>query len=388
MKASHVLKGLGLVAGLAAVLCQSAAQAAAAAPPTAIERITASLQSSQKCAKGSVAVVVIGKDGPAQAFAGLVQYPNSNARAAPNGKTVYEIGSITKTFTALLLAEAVDQHLLKLDDDAQKYLPRGVVLPTYSEKGQAFPIRLIDLVTHTSGLPAGTQGTHYPYSLDQMNSDLAKIHLTRKPGAAYEYSSLGISVLGEVLAKVFNKPIEQLLVERVATPLGMTDTTVDLSDQEAERVPNAFGPTGKPAPHDKSTWPAFDASGALRSTIDDLQNYLAFMMNGNGGTLDGLRPQLFEWRDFPTAGGKPGSKVEIGLAWDRSFPFGKNADVIGKDGGVPGFESYIAFSQALGWGAVVLANQGGCPVERAALCLIKTAADGVGPTAKEPACTF
>jgi CubicO group peptidase (beta-lactamase class C family) len=152
-----------------------------------------------------------------------------------NGDTIFEIGSITKVFTSLLLADAVQRGQVALDDPAAKYLPKTVKIPEHN--GQA--ITLVDLATHTSGLPGMPSnfspkdpGNPYAdYSVDQLYQFVSSYQLTRDIGSKYEYSNLGGGLLGHVLALRAGTDYEALVRSRICTPLGMKTTSITLTPE-------------------------------------------------------------------------------------------------------------------------------------------------------------
>jgi CubicO group peptidase (beta-lactamase class C family) len=149
------------------------------------------------------------------------------------GDTVFDIASITKVFTKLLLLDMVQRGEMKLDDPVQKYLPASVHLPTRNGK----EITLLDLATHTSGLPRDWKGGCTPEDLYHF---LSSYQLTRDPGAEYEYSNLGACLLGQVIELKAGKPFKELLAERICRPLGLNHTYVD-PQALACRVPPGAG---------------------------------------------------------------------------------------------------------------------------------------------------
>jgi len=228
----------------------------------------------------------------------------------PDGDTVFEIGSITKVFTGTLLAQAVLNGEVKLDDPISMYLPEGVTPPEYEGK----PITLLDLATHTSGLPRelGEVTSYKDYTIDHMYAFLSRIRLTRAPGSAYEYSNYGFGLLGDLLARRAGQAdYETLLVERITRPLGMDSTRVVLTSDMESRLA---------APH--STYsvrilsedlPGYAGAGMIRSTANDMLTFLAANM---GLTETELQPalQMANTPQRPTVGPGygPGS---IGLGW-------------------------------------------------------------------------
>jgi CubicO group peptidase (beta-lactamase class C family) len=144
----------------------------------------------------------------------------------PSGATIYEIGSITKVFTGTLLADMHERGHVKIDSPLAELLPGGVTAPVADEK----PITLAHLATHTSGLPrlpSNMDPTHHnPYAdftVEKMYAFLGGHELRRPPGK-YEYSNYGMGLLGQVLAERAGKTYEQLVIERICEPLGMSDT--------------------------------------------------------------------------------------------------------------------------------------------------------------------
>jgi CubicO group peptidase (beta-lactamase class C family) len=152
-----------------------------------------------------------------------------------NQNTFFNIGSITKTFTTLLLADMVKQGIVNLNDPVEKFLPPSVKVPQLNGKK-------IDLADHTSGLPEwpsndwinNTVGDINPnYNATQLYQALSDIKLTREPGAQVQYSSFGIGLLGHVLSlKSGGIPYEQLVKDRILDVLGMNDTKIALSQNE------------------------------------------------------------------------------------------------------------------------------------------------------------
>jgi serine-type D-Ala-D-Ala carboxypeptidase/endopeptidase len=137
-----------------------------------------------------------------------------------DGETVFDIASITKVFTRLLLLDMVQRREMKLDDPVQKYLPASVRMPTRHGK----EITLLQLATHTSGLPRDWNGGCTP---ENLYSFLSSYKLPRDPGAEYEYSNLGACLLGQVIELKAGKSYKELLAERICGPLGMTHTYID-----------------------------------------------------------------------------------------------------------------------------------------------------------------
>jgi len=281
----------------------------------------------------------------------------------PTATTEWEIGSITKTFTAMLLALYVQRGVVRYDDPLQKYVPAGVIVPSYEGRR----ISLLDLATHTSGLPKDPdlRGVRH---LDRaaMYQRLCAYQLTRAPGQQFEYSNWGFALLARALMRASGDDYQNLVEREICAPLGMVDTRIDLTAQEIARQAQGYGPEGFPRPHDNVTWPAFNGAGALRSTMDDMMRYLAYNMGQTKTPLDTLLSDLQKRRH---RGGRAGTAV--GLAWQMVPMRGTNKTIIWKNGAASGFFSYVGFVRETGTGVIVLADRK-VPVGRIAMQVLRT----------------
>jgi CubicO group peptidase (beta-lactamase class C family) len=193
----------------------------------------------------------------------------------PADDTLFEIGSITKVFTGTLLADRVLAGTMRLDDPVQKYLPDGLTVPRRDDRD----ITLLHLATHTSSLPVQppmigllalvSKDPANPYAAfdrAKLRQTLADLKLARPIGSRFEYSNLGVGLLGHALAKTGS--YEDLLVQRIAGPLGLGDTRLHLSADQQKRF--APGHTEKGKPTSAWTFACLEACGGLRSTARDL----------------------------------------------------------------------------------------------------------------------
>jgi len=206
----------------------------------------------------------------------------------PHGDTLFEIGSITKVFTTLLLADMAERGEVELDDPVQKYLPPEGQLP--GSAGAAITLR--HLATHTSGLPrlpgnlddpSQNPGDPYAhYTEEALLAFLAGFRPKRKPGRINEYSNLGSGLLGYLLARHAWRSLEALLQERVLAPLGMHDTALTLVPEAAARLAPAHS-GGKEVSH----WDLgiLAGAGGLRSSTNDMLRFLAAQLGQGGAPL-------------------------------------------------------------------------------------------------------
>ena len=267
------------------------------------------------------------------------------------GDTEFEIGSITKVFTSLVLADMISNGEVKLDDPAARYLPAGVILPGHDGK----PITLVDLATHTSGLPRmpgnfapkNPANPYADYTTDQLYQFLSSYRLQRDPGARWEYSNLGFGLLGQLLARRAGTDYETLVKARVLDPLGMSSTTITLTPDERSRL--AVG-------HDSSlartkNWDIGSLAGAggLRSTANDLLTFLAAEMGYGDTPLKSDMAFLLTVRR-PTWT----PNLSQALGWEvLSTPSG---EIVQHGGGTGGYHTLVAFNPRTRVGIVVLTN--------------------------------
>ena len=259
----------------------------------------------------------------------------------PNGDTVFEIGSISKVFTSLLLSEMVLEGEVKLSDPISKYLPAWVHAPSRNGK----QITLLDLATHHSGLPREATNASWNYSLQQLYEFLDHYQLTRDPGQKYEYSNIGVSVLGVILATRADTDYETLLRTRITAPLGMNRTATGLApEMKANLAPGHDGRLYKvPA------WniPVLSSAGGIRSTANDLLIFLAANMGIIHTPLQTAMKKMLSVRR--TAG--PGSQIDLG--WHVATDMG---GVICHNGQTDGYHSFLGYDPHRHIGVVVLSN--------------------------------
>lgn len=338
---------LTLLAGLCLAPWPAAAQSAFP-PDSRIRQII-----ERRIGEGRTAGIVVGllaADGETRILAAGQAGPG---HPALDGNSVFEIGSITKVFTGILLADMVLAGEVGLDDPAERYLP-GVAVP--SRNGA--PITLAQLATQTSGLPrlptnlrpASLANPYADYTVEQMYAFLAEYELPRDPGARYEYSNLGMGFLGHVLSARAGMPYDALVRERILEPLGMTHTAVSLTPWMREHVVAGHNALGDTVPF----WdlPTLAGAGALRSNATDM---LRFMAANVQPAANPPGPALrLAHRRRANAGS---DAMSIGLAWHRLAVNGDT--IVWHNGGTAGFRTFVGFRPSTGLAVVVLTNSGG-----------------------------
>lgn len=295
--------------------------------------------------KTVIAAATIDKGKVASAVRG-----GAETKAGPT--TRFEIGSITKVFTDLLLADMVARGEVKFDDPVSRYLPAGT-LPDHGNR----PITLRDLATHYSGLPrlpvnltpADPLDPYATYDQASLHAGLKQWTPMRPPGAMFEYSNLGVGLLGQALAARAGKPYEELLAERILRPLGMEQT--DFTDTGLAIPISEKGAAVKP-------WRLASLAGAggLRSTIGDMSRFAAAFLDPPARLRPAFRLLLAE--PLRPAGGF--SRIGLGVL---SVPT-TQGPLLNHDGGTGGMRSSLYVDPARGRAVVVLSNDASGPNPR------------------------
>jgi CubicO group peptidase (beta-lactamase class C family) len=265
--------------------------------------------------------------------------------------TIFEIGSVTKVFTALLLADMVQHAELALTDPIAKYLPKEVVVPQRGGK----IITSVDLATHTSGLPRmpdhfapmNPDNPYADYSVERLYQFLSGYQLTRDIGTQWEYSNLGYGLLGHVLARRAGIDYETLVRERILAPFGMRSTGIILSSEMNARLATGHNSALEAFPN----WdlPTLAGAGALRSTANDLLTFLEMALGIRETPLASAFAAMLVSRR-PTGIGDN----EIGLGW--GIMNSGDHELIWHNGGTGGYCSFIGFLPKMNVGVVALSN--------------------------------
>jgi serine-type D-Ala-D-Ala carboxypeptidase/endopeptidase len=275
---------------------------------------------------------------------------SANGRAL-DGDTVFEIGSITKVFTALLLADMVARGEVALTDPVMKYLP----LEGRPQPFDGKPISLLDLATYTSGLPRlpGNLSPQDPtnpyadYTVAQLYEFLSGYTPQYYPGSQYVYTNLGFGLLGHVLALRAGRSYEELIVSRLCAPLGLDDTRTTLTSVMQERLAQGHDGSLRDAPG----WdlPTLAGAGALRSTANDL---LRFLDACQGRRETSLAPALASLLDVR----RQTDQRDVYAAAGWFVQAGHNDELVVKSGGTGGYSTFVGYSARTRVAAVLLSN--------------------------------
>ena len=267
---------------------------------------------------------------------------------------MFEIGSVSKTFTGTALAIMVERKMVDLEDPVRKYLPPDAV-PAGAEGDKE--IRLIDLASQHSGLPR-LPGNMHPkdpanpyvdYSPKLLYAYLAEHGLKLPSNAPFLYSNLGMGLLGHALSLRYGKSYEQMIVDLVSTPLDLNDTHVTLTADEQKRLAQGYDGDGNPV----HNWDldALAGAGALRSDANDLLRYLQAHLNPPEKLKAAMEIDHQERHKI----GAAGAAGSIALAW-LIKPDGKTYS---HDGGTAGYSTFVTFNTERKTAVVVLINSAG-----------------------------
>jgi D-alanyl-D-alanine-carboxypeptidase/D-alanyl-D-alanine-endopeptidase len=316
-------------------------------PDSEIRRILSERVDGQKQSVGIV-VGIVGPEGRRLVAHG--HFGADDLRPV-NGGTVFEIGSVTKVFTALLLADMAQRGEVELIDPVAKYLPKDVEAPQRDGK----IITLADLASHYSGLPRmpdnfaprDSANPYADYSVERLYEFLSSHRLTRDIGARWEYSNLGYGLLGHALARRAGGDYETLVRDRILAPLGMESTAITLSPEMQARLAIGHDPALEAVPN----WdlPTFAGAGALRSTTSDLLIFLEMALGMKESPLvPALAATIATRRPIGVRGD------EVGFGWIIA----KSGDdeMIWHNGGTGGYRSFIGFLPKAKVGVVALSN--------------------------------
>lgn len=268
----------------------------------------------------------------------------------PDGRTLYEIGSISKTFTATLLAEAQVRGELAIDDALGEHLPEGLTPPAHDG---VQPV-LGQLADHTSGFDAlptnfGAAPLDDPYAdydVEALWAFLDGHELSRAPGERYAYSNLAAGLLGTLTVRAAGaSDYEALVRARITGPLGMTDTVVVPSDEQAARFAPPHHAGG--APSTRWHFDALAGAGALRSTVDDLLTWADAQIAPEDTPLAEAIPLT-----HPVRAKLPDGPASVALGWHVA---GDGSTLL-HSGGTNGYRTALYVNPRLRAAVVVLAN--------------------------------
>ena len=312
----------------------------------------------------------LAEEHPGGAVIGLLHDSDTSVRSfgavdstgtAPTARTLFEIGSITKTFTGLLLAERIEQEQLRPETPVTRLLPDSVTVTRADSVGDT-PMTLAHLATHRSGLPrlptnlkdvmASRQDPYAAYGDSVLYAFLDDYTLPRTPGATYQYSNLGMGLLGHLLARRADTTYGALVRRRITGPLGLSDTRLRLTDDQEERFAQGDRLGFRVPPWH---FEALAGAGALRSTAADMLAYLQVhrrALRADPDTASALGRAM--QRPLAPRASAGSDDTRVGFGWHETTRDGHR--IVVHTGGTGGFKSIALLDRAAGHGAVILVN--------------------------------
>jgi len=281
----------------------------------------------------------------------------------PNDQTLYEIASITKTFTGTLLAKAIVDGKVKLDDDIRLYLPDEY--PNLEFEGH--PIIFRYLVTHQSGLPlmfphkkgmfdAPPDWDKLPFEWNRLQQDFTKenffkslrqFQLDTIPGHQLTYSNAGANLLGYLLENIYQKPFDTLINQYIFSPLNMTQSSIHLSKVDKSRLAQGLNENKVKMPFRVEK--EMNAEGGILSNVEDMIKYMRYHLDKSDKVVDVAHQEL--WK------GEYGN-YEAGLFW-QIFKDCEKPDRIYQNGGAFGTSSWMTLIPELGIAIFLVTNSFG-----------------------------
>lgn len=289
---------------------------------------------------------------------GIVQHGERRVFTFGTAKldSIFEIGSVTKTFTGLILAQMVEQGLVKLDEPVRQLLPAGTVA-----KREGAEITLLDLTTQHSGLPrmpdnfkpTNPENPYADYGAANLYQYLSEHGLEKAGTPKFLYSNLGVGLLGQALSNRAGVPYPMLLAQQVTGPLGLHDTVVTLSAAQQSRFIQ-----GHSADHSIAhPWDldALAGAGAIRSTANDMLTYLEAQLNSDKAPLN----HSSKARTLPAAlklSHELRAEVAPGMQIAFNWLYITADGTYWHNGATGGFSSFAFFNPKSDYAGVVLLN--------------------------------
>jgi CubicO group peptidase (beta-lactamase class C family) len=306
--------------------------------------------------------------------AGFKGVANIAGNVPVNNNTAFRIASMTKSFTTMAILILRDQGKLSLDDPASKYVPEMAGMKYLTTDAPTITIR--DLMTHRAGFPEDNPyGDRQLSDTDEELMDLIKKGpaLSNVAGIKFEYSNLGISLLGTIIKNITGKPYQQFITENIFKPLGMEHTYWEYGKVPPNELAHGYrwinnSHREEELLHDGS----WGAMGGLLTTIDDFSKYMSIHLNAwpprNGAELGPLKRSSIRemhqlWNvdavnpNFSFPSGRPcptvaGYGFGLGIVKDCL-----NRTFVGHGGGLPGFGSHWRILPEHGLGVAIFSNR-------------------------------
>lgn len=278
-------------------------------------------------------------------------YKSDQNHTLPDGNTIYEIGSITKVFTSLVLADMSIKHQLNLTDPISKFLPKTVKIPVRNGK----EISLLSLSTHRSGMPRfpynvdpkNLEQPYADYTVDKLYEYVSHFEPPFDIDTKWRYSNVAYGLLGNILTLTAKKDFETLITEEICKPLNLNNTVISLTKKQKSNLATGHAETGTAV--GLTDLGAIGPGGSIRSTANDL---LTFAEANLGLIKTNLSPAIELTHVLQAK--KDGNDTYTTMGWTLVSDDGKN--LLFKDGGMPGYCTFLGIDKKNRIGVVVLSN--------------------------------
>ena len=277
----------------------------------------------------------------------------------PTKNTIYEIASLTKTFSGILLAQAINEEKVSLDDDIRNYLKGNFPNLEY----QGHPITFRNLVTHRSGLPiifpnkpeifSPSNKEKLPFLITDLQkgftkkdffAELHKVRIDTIPGTKFGYSNPGANLLGYCLENIYKMSFEELLRKKILTPLKMDNTKIVLTEEEKKFLAQGYNGKNQKMPFEPEM--PMKAAGGILSTVEDMNKYMRFHLNQNDEVIKISHKKLLGlWEDF-----------DNGFFWQILINENK-PDIVFQNGGAFGTSSWLTLIPKKQVGVFIVTNK-------------------------------
>ncbi|WP_269223011.1 serine hydrolase domain-containing protein [Flavobacterium sp. IMCC34518] len=290
----------------------------------------------------------------------IYYYGDTGNGSKPSNSNYYEIASLTKTFTGLLLAQAVNDKKLTIDDDVRKYLKGNYKNLEYNGK----PITFRSILTHKSGLPytfpnkpeifINPDYDKLPFIIDSLErnftkdkffQELAKVKLDTLPGTSFKYSNVGANLTAYILEDLYKMDYEKLLEKYIFKSAKMKSTKLTLAENENKDLVQGYSTKRIKMPFNG---PSIRAAGALKSTLPDMLNYIIFQLNEKNEAVKLSHSPI--WKE------QNGTYMK-GYFWQMDSENGN--DKIFQNGGSFGTSSWLEFYPKEKIGLIIITNVSG-----------------------------
>ncbi|MDI1355555.1 MAG: serine hydrolase [bacterium] len=267
----------------------------------------------------------------------------------PTQSTVYEIGAISNSFCGLLLAQAVLEKKIKMNDDIRRYLPVDCAKFAFYKS----PILIKHLAAHTASLPRLPSNLRDQNQFDSLNpfknytkellfKSLQNLSITNEPGTVRAYSALGIGILAAILEEIYGQTFEEIVHKKIAAPYNMANTQIQSDSSQRAVLSSGYDENGDPAP--PWSFGEVPAMGGIASTTGDMLKYLGACATPN--ELNRMAQQvLYSGRE------------EVSAAWSIKATQEGNT-LYWQNGGTAGFSAFCGFIPEKNLSFVLLANSG------------------------------